>query len=111
MKNSNVTSYNQNGLGIVVSVRRRWSDEVWAGPFGGGRTVVTVINLNDVVRTLTLDFPDVGFQTVGTLKDIWNGVTATNAVTSYTRAVAAHGTLYLELSQTTVLVNTLLAMQ
>jgi alpha-galactosidase len=103
LKNSDVIGYNQDSLGVAASFRRRWTDdyEVWAGPLSGGRTVVAVINLQDVARTLTLDLPDVGFQTARAVKDIWNGVTASNVVTSYTGAVEAHGTLLLELSHTT----------
>jgi alpha-galactosidase len=103
LKNADVIGYNQDSLGVAASFRRRWTDagyEVWAGPLTGGRTVVAVINLEDVARTLTLDLPDVGFQSAGTVKDIWNGVTTSNVVTSYTGAVAAHGTLLLELSGT-----------
>ena len=57
--------------------------------------MVAVINLNNVARTLTLDLPDVGFQKAGSVKDIWNDVTATNAVTAYSVAAEAHGTLLL----------------
>ena len=104
LKNANVIGYNQDSLGIAASFRRRWTDagyEIWAGSLSGGRTVVAVINWNNVARSLTLDLPDVGFQTAGTIKDIWNGISTTNVVTSYTGAVQAHGTLLLELSGTT----------
>lgn len=104
LKNTNAISYNQDSLGVAASFRRRWTDagyEVWAGPLSGGRTVVAVINLDDVARSLTLNLPDVGFQTASSLKDIWNSATATNVLTSYTGAVAAHGTLLLELNGTT----------
>ena len=104
LKNANVIGYNQDSLGIAASFRRRWTDagyEIWAGSLSGGRTVVAVINWNNVARSLTLDLPDVGFQTAGTIKDIWNGISSTNVVTSYTGTVQAHGTLLLELSGTT----------
>jgi alpha-galactosidase len=104
LKNADVISYNQDSLGVAASFRRRWTDagyEVWAGPLSGGRTIVAVINLNAVARSLTLDLPDVSLQTASTVKDIWNGVSATNVMTSYTGAVAAHGTFLLELGGTT----------
>lgn len=103
LKNPDVISYNQDSLGVAASFRRRWTEdyEIWAGPLSGGRTVVAVINLKDAARTLTLNLPDVGFQTAGTVKDIWNDVTASNVVTSYEGAVEAHGTLLLELNKTT----------
>ena len=104
LKNDDVISYNQDGLGVAATFRRRWTEdgyEVWAGPLTGGRTVVAVINLDDVARSLTLNLPDVGFQTAGTVKDIWNGVSGNSVVTSYTGAVQAHGTLLLELAETT----------
>jgi alpha-galactosidase len=104
LKNADVISYNQDSLGVAASFRRRWTAdgyEVWAGPLTGGRTVVAVINLNNVARSLTLDLPDVGFQKAGTVKDIWNGASGKSAATSYTGAVQAHGTLLLELGETT----------
>ena len=104
LKNADVIGYNQDSLGIAASFRRRWTEEgyeVWAGPLSGGRTVVAVINLDDVDRTLTLDLPDVGLQTAASVNDVWNGLAASNVITSYTGAVAAHGTLLLELGDTT----------
>ncbi len=104
LKNSDVVSYSQDSLGIAASFRRRWTDqgyEVWAGPLSGGRIVVAVFNLDNVARTLTLDLPDAGYQRAEAIKDVWNGVNATNVVTSYTGAVAAHGTMLLELSNAT----------
>jgi alpha-galactosidase len=104
LKNTDVISYNQDSLGAAASFRRRWTDEgyeVWAGPLSGGRTVVAVINLNDVARSLTLDLPDVGLQTARIVRDVWNEFTTTSVVTSYTGTVQAHGTLLLELSDTT----------
>jgi alpha-galactosidase len=51
---------------------------------------------------LTLEFPVVGVQKAGTVKDIWNNFVLSNVSTSYTAQVAAHGTILLELGQTTV---------
>jgi alpha-galactosidase len=103
LKNTNVIGYNQDSLGVSASFRRRWTQdrEIWAGPLSNSRTVVAVINLENTARSITLDLPDVGLQAAGTLKDIWNGVSATNVMTSYTANVAAHGTLLLELGSTT----------
>jgi alpha-galactosidase len=105
LKNADVISYNQDSLGVAASFRRRWTEEgyeVWAGPLSGGRTVAAVINLKDEARTLTLDLPDVGLQKAGLVRDIWNEVTVKNVLTSYTAPVESHGTILLELWDTTV---------
>lgn len=105
LKNENVISYNQDTLGVAASFRRRWTQEgyeVWAGPLSGERTVVAVINLKDVARNLTLNLPDVGLQKAGLVKDIWNNVTVRDVLTSYTAPVESHGTLLLELCNTTL---------
>ncbi|TVY80956.1 putative alpha-galactosidase D [Lachnellula suecica] len=104
LMNQDVIGYNQDSLGVAASFRRRWTAEgyeVWAGPLSGGRTVVAVVNLNNVARQLTVDLPDVGLQHAGSLKDIWNGMTASNITTSYTAQVGAHGTILLELGNVT----------
>ena len=104
LNNIDVISYNQDSLGVAASFRRRWTAEgyeVWAGPLSGGRTIVAVINLSDASKYLALDFPDVGLQTAATVKDIWNGVTSKNVLTSYVGEVQAHGVLLLELRDTT----------
>jgi len=100
-----VIALSQDSLGEAASFRRRWTDlqyEVWAGPLSGGRTVVAMINLADATQELTLDLPDVGFQTAASVKNIWAGTTTSNVVTSYSASVAAHGVMLLELSGTTV---------
>ncbi|KAM3087115.1 hypothetical protein ACMFMG_001223 [Clarireedia jacksonii] len=105
LKNKDVISYNQDSFGAAASFRRRWTTdgyEVWAGPLSGSRTVVAVINLNNVARTLTLDLPDVGLQKAGTVKNVWAGTSASNVLTSYSASVAAHGTMLLELGSTTI---------
>ncbi|TVY50818.1 putative alpha-galactosidase D [Lachnellula cervina] len=102
--NEDVIGYNQDSLGVAASFRRRWTEEgyeVWAGDLSGDRMVVAVANLQDTARSLTLNLTDVGVQTVGSLKDIWNGVTASNVETAYTAPVEAHGTILLELSNFT----------
>ncbi|KUJ08183.1 glycoside hydrolase [Mollisia scopiformis] len=104
LMNEDVIGYNQDSLGVAASFRRRWTEdgyEVWAGPLSGNRTVVALINLDDTARELTLNFPDVGVQKVATVKDIWNNITSTNVLTSYTAPVEAHGTLLLEFIGTT----------
>lgn len=103
LKNTDVISYNQDSLGVAASFRRRWTEEgyeIWAGPLSGDRTVVALINLFDETRELTLNLPDVGFQSASVVKDIWNGVTINNVLTSYTASVKGHGTILLELQGT-----------
>ncbi len=104
LKNADVISYNQDHLGVAASFRRRWTEEqyeVWVGPLSKKRTVVAVINWADTNRTLTLDLPDVGLQSAGIVKNVWRNETMTGALTSYTVKVATHGTMLLELSDTT----------
>ncbi len=104
LKNEDVIGYNQDSLGVAASFRRRWTEEgyeVWAGALSGGRMVAAVINLKDEARDLTLDLPDIGLQKAVWLKDIWNGIAAEEVLTSYTAVVGAHGTLLLELGNTT----------
>ena len=105
LKNKDAISYNQDPLGVAASFKRRWTEdgyEVWAGPLSGNRTVVAVINLFDEARNLTLDFPDAGAQRAGVVKEIWDNATSNGVLTSYTASVAAHGTILLELQDTTV---------
>jgi alpha-galactosidase len=103
--NSDVIGYNQDSLGVAASFVRRFTSagyEIWSGPLSGSRTVVAVINLSNVATSLTLNLPDVGLQKAASVKNIWNAATSTNVLTSYTGSVAAHGTMLLELSGTTV---------
>ncbi|KAK1140988.1 hypothetical protein N8T08_009734 [Aspergillus melleus] len=103
LKNTDVIGYNQDKLGVSASFRRRWADEgyeVWSGPLSGGRTVAALINWNDEARDLTLNLPDVGLQSAGILKNIWEGSTARDVKTSYTARVEAHGTILVELQDT-----------
>jgi alpha-galactosidase len=104
LTNKDIIGYNQDSLGVAASFRRRWTEEgyeVWAGPLSENRIVVALLNLQDGARELTLALPVVGVQKAGSVKDIWNGVTAKNVLTSYTAHVEAHGTLLLELGETT----------
>lgn len=104
LKNPSVINYNKDSLSIAAGFRRRWTEEgyeLWGGPLSGNRFVAAVINLFDTPQELTLNLPDVGFQTAGTLNDIWNGITHNNVLTSYTATVQAHGVLLVELSDTT----------
>jgi alpha-galactosidase len=67
----------------------------------GNRLVVALLNLQNEARELTLALPVVGVQRAGWVKDIWNGVTVKDVLTSYTANVEAHGTFLLELGETT----------
>ncbi|KAE8316128.1 putative alpha-galactosidase D [Aspergillus transmontanensis] len=104
LKQEDVIGYNQDSLGVSASLRRRWTEEgyeVWSGPLSGGRTVAALINWKNESRDLTLDLPDIGLQYAGTVKNIWDGTTAQNVKTSYTAKVQGHGTILLELQDTT----------
>lgn len=104
LKKADVVSYNQDSMGVPANLTRRYSDaalDVWAGPLSGGRTVAALVNWNNETVTGTLNMPDVGLQSAGSVKDVWNNKTASNVVTSYTAQIAAHGTLLLELGETT----------
>lgn len=104
LKNADVIALNQDSLGKAVNLTRRYTDtgfDVWAGPLSGDRTVIALVNWNNQSVTGNLILPDAGVQSAGYVKDIWNGKTATNVVTQYTQTIAAHGTLLLELADTT----------
>jgi alpha-galactosidase len=103
LSNKDVVGFNQDSLGQSASLRRRWSDqgyEVWSGPLSGGRTVAAVINWAGEARDLTLNLADIGLQSAGTVKDIWNQKTSSNVKTTYTASVEPHGVILLELQDT-----------
>ncbi|PYI11963.1 putative alpha-galactosidase D [Aspergillus sclerotiicarbonarius CBS 121057] len=104
LKQTDVIAYNQDSLGKSASLHRRWTEggyEVWSGPLSNDRTVAAVINWHNESRDLTLDLPDIGLQHAGTVKNIWGESTAQDVRTSYTATVAGHGTMLLELQNTT----------
>ena len=104
LKQKDVIGYNQDSLGQSASLRRRWTEEgyeVWSGPLTGSRTVAAIINWKDESRELTLDLADIGLQYAGILRNIWDGTSAKNVQTAYTATVAGHGTMLLELQDTT----------
>ncbi|RLL94100.1 hypothetical protein CFD26_103627 [Aspergillus turcosus] len=103
LKQKDVIGYNQDALGVSANLKRRWSDEgyeVWSGPLSGNRTVVALINWQNVSRDLTLDLPDAGLQYAQVVKNIWGKSVARDVRTSYTANVAGHGTMLLELQGT-----------
>lgn len=63
--------------------------------------MVALVNWNNQSINGKLFLPDAGIQSAGRIKDIWNDKTATDIVTSYSQTIAAHGTLLLELADTT----------
>lgn len=105
LKQKDAISYNQDPLGVSVSLKRRWTEEgfeVWSEPILGGKTVVALINWADESRNLTLDLPVVGLQHAQTLRNIWDeSAGTTNVRTSYSANVAAHGMMLVELAGTT----------
>lgn len=104
LKQQDVISYNQDELGVSANLSRRYTEDaydVWSGPLSGERTVAALVNWADEKRNLTIDLPDIGIQYAGTVKDIWKNVTVHNVKTSYTTEIEAHGTMLLELQNTT----------
>lgn len=103
LRNNDAIGYNQDSLGVAANFRRRWTEEgyeVWAGPLSGNRTVVALINLLNETRTLSLDLPDIGLQSARLLKNVWNGIATKNVLTSYSASVQGHGTILVELADT-----------
>ncbi|GAB7341081.1 hypothetical protein MBLNU457_7396t3 [Dothideomycetes sp. NU457] len=103
LSNKDAISYNQDSLGISANITRRWSEagiDTWAGPLSGNRTVVAVVNWNNNTVEATLDLSDVGLQSAGYIKDVWNNATTYDVQTSYVGSIPAHGTLLLELGDT-----------
>ncbi|THY23498.1 putative alpha-galactosidase D [Aureobasidium pullulans] len=104
MKNENVIGFNQDALGVSANLTRRYSDEgydIWSGPLSGNRTVAALVNWNNFSIDATFDLPDAGLQSAGWVRDAWTNETRKNVMTSYKASVEAHGTLLLELDDTT----------
>lgn len=104
LSNAAVIGYNQDSLGKAANLTRRYSGaglDVWAGPLSGRRTIAAFVNWNNNSVIGTLNLPDVGLQSAGTVKDVWNNKTVKDVETSYSARIAAHGTLLLELGDTT----------
>lgn len=104
LKQQDVIGFNQDELGAMANLSRRYTEDgydVWSGPLSGGRTVAALVNWADKTRNLTLNLPDIGIQYSATAKDIWNNITVQDIKTSYTAEVQAHGTILLELQNTT----------
>jgi len=104
LANTDVIGYNQDSLGVAANLTRRYTEaglDVWFGPLSGGRTVAALVNWNDEAIAGTLSLPNVGLQSAGSVKDVWNNSTSEDIVTSYSGTILAHGTLLLELSDTT----------
>ncbi|KAK4580096.1 hypothetical protein LTR86_000298 [Recurvomyces mirabilis] len=104
LKNADVIASNQDELGIAANLSRRYSDaglDIWSGPLSGGRTIAALVNWNNNSVDAALTFPDIGLQSAGTVKNIWSNTSAANVVTSYPAQIPPHGTLLLELSDTT----------
>jgi len=99
LKNTNLIAVNQDPLGKSITFKRRYANDhdVWAGPLNNGSTVVIVINFQTAARNLTLNLADVGF-TSATAVDLWTGASLGTLKTSFTSAVAAHGSFALKLS-------------
>ena len=103
LSNTRVIGYNQDSLGVAANLTKRDSVagvDVWSGPLSNNRTVAAVVNWNDEPIDATLNLPDVGLQSAGTLVDVWNNVTVADIKTSYSANVPAHGTLLVELGNT-----------
>ncbi|KAI9735290.1 MAG: hypothetical protein M1834_001881 [Cirrosporium novae-zelandiae] len=104
LKNEDVISYNQDSLGEAAKFQKRYTEdgyEVWSGDLSDDRVVAALINWQDSERDLTLTLPDIGLQTAGSLKNIWLDTSASDVLTTYTASVPAHGTMLLELADTT----------
>ena len=105
LSNKYAIRYNQDSLGEAANLTRRYTQaglDVWAGPLSDGKTVAALVNWNDAAVTADLDFPDFGIQGAGSLYDVWNNVSITNAKTSYSSTIPAHGTTLVELSNTVI---------
>ncbi|KAF2772394.1 putative alpha-galactosidase D [Teratosphaeria nubilosa] len=103
LSNERVIYFNQDSLGKAANLMRRYTMaglDVWAGPLSGGRTVAALINWNNEAVDATLNLPDVGLQSAGTVFDVWANKPVKDVKTSYSARVAAHGTLLLELGDT-----------
>lgn len=103
LSNKDAIGFNQDSLGVAANLTRRWSEaglDTWAGPLSGNRTVVAFVNWNNETVDATLDLPDIGLQSAGHAKDVWNNKTVQDIQTSYATTIPAHGTLLMELGDT-----------
>ena len=104
LSNTRVIEYNQDSLGKAANLIKRDSEagiDVWSGPLTGGRTIVALVNWNNDTIDATVNLPDVGFQSAGTLLDVWNNATISNVRTFCSATITSHGTALLELNDTT----------
>ncbi|ETW77716.1 glycoside hydrolase family 27 protein [Heterobasidion irregulare TC 32-1] len=99
LKNKNILDLHGDSLGKSIGFGRRYTNDhdVWYGPLADGSTVAVVINLQNSSRSLTFSLPDVGFTSASAV-DLWTGAHLGTLNTSYTKTVAAHGSLALRLS-------------
>lgn len=98
LQNKDLIAINQDSLGKPVSLVQRWTSDhdLWAGNLANGDKAVLVVDLSNAARTLSVSFSALGIASAD-VKDLWSGTTTTGA-TSFSKAVNAHGTLALRLS-------------
>ncbi|MCJ1334064.1 hypothetical protein MMC10_010771 [Thelotrema lepadinum] len=104
LSNTRVIGYNQDSLGKPANLTKRDTEggiDMWSGPLSNDRTIVALVNWNDAAINGTLSLPDIGLQSAGVLFDVWNNISTTNVKTSYSATIPEHGTLLVELGETT----------
>jgi alpha-galactosidase len=98
LQNKDLIAINQDALGKPVALVQRWTNDrdLWAGDLSNGDMAVLLMDLSNKARTLTVQLSALGVASAD-VKDLWTGQT-TSAATSFSKAVNAHGSAALRLS-------------
>ncbi|KAI1322098.1 glycoside hydrolase superfamily [Xylariaceae sp. FL0255] len=98
LQNADLIAINQDSAVEPIQLVQRWTDDrdLWAGDLANGDMAVLMVDLTNTSRTLTLPFSELGI-TSATVLDIWTGTTTSGAST-YSKAINAHGSMALRLS-------------
>lgn len=98
LQNADLIAINQDAAGKPITLVQRWTNDhdVWIGNLQNGDKAVLVVDLSNTKRTLAVDFSTLSIASAN-VKDLWSNATSTG-VSSYSKAVNAHGSLALRLS-------------
>lgn len=98
LQNKDLLAINQDSAVKPITLKQRWTSDrdLWSGDLANGDIAVLVVDLSNAARTLSVQLSSLGIQSA-TIKDLWSGTTTQNAA-SFSKQVAAHGSLVLRLS-------------
>lgn len=98
LQNKDLLAINQDSAVKPITLKQRWTSDrdLWSGDLANGDIAVLLVDLSNAARTLSVQLSSLGIQSA-TIKDLWSGTTTQNAA-SFSKQVAAHGSLALRLS-------------